>query len=252
MDRRLATALLTLAFFLKFYSISGLIGTKNTMDMLDFLKKNLGREDVIKRKSKLQYKILRNGTGQFHPLSESTCLVHFVGTTLSKTPDAVTLDEEHWDVVNASKNSGDWLVLSYEIKAFKEALKLMVEGDRWELYIHSDLGYGDKGIGEKILGGDLYIVRMELLRIKGDKVRSGVCDPDTKEGCAQDEIELLEYLGSTPSVDTIKRREELFRAKLDSEVEPLKAAQRYEIKAKLQMLKKLKKKAKARERGKDL
>ncbi len=33
------------------------------------------------------------------------------------------------------------------IKGWTEAMQLMVEGDKWEMYIPSELGYGDNGRG---------------------------------------------------------------------------------------------------------
>jgi FKBP-type peptidyl-prolyl cis-trans isomerase FklB len=46
----------------------------------------------------------------------------------------------------------------------------MVEGDKFELYIPSELGYGDRGSPPKIGGGDVLIFRMEMISINGDKV----------------------------------------------------------------------------------
>mmetsp|Transcript_48944 Transcript_48944/g.85170 ORF Transcript_48944/g.85170 Transcript_48944/m.85170 type:complete len:244 (+) Transcript_48944:66-797(+) len=214
-----------------------LIGTKNTMDMLDFLDKNVDREGVVKRKSKLQYKVLQNGTGEFHPLKDSPCECHHRSTTLALTPDVMDKPEEEWDTVNSTYARGtpDIMIPMYEIKAIKEALQLMVEGDRWELYIHSELAYGDNGI-ERILGGDLLILRLELLRIKGLKTRAAVCDPKSREGCAPDEIELLESLGANPSTDSMKAMEASITKKLNGALKPV---ERIEVKAKLAILKKL-------------
>jgi len=39
------------------------------------------------------------------------------------------------------------------IKGWTEAMQLMVEGDQWEMYIPSDLAYGDRGSPPKIGGG---------------------------------------------------------------------------------------------------
>lgn len=33
------------------------------------------------------------------------------------------------------------------IKGWTEAMQLMVEGDKWQMYIPSELGYGDGGTG---------------------------------------------------------------------------------------------------------
>lgn len=44
-------------------------------------------------------------------------------------------------------------------------MQLMVEGDKWELYLPSELAYGDSGSGAKIKGGDPLIFTIELLKI---------------------------------------------------------------------------------------
>ena len=43
----------------------------------------------------------------------------------------------------------------------------MVEGDQWEMYIPSDLAYGDRGAGGKIPGGATLIFKMEIVKIEG-------------------------------------------------------------------------------------
>jgi len=64
---------------------------------------------------------------------------------------------------------------------------LMVEGDKWELYIPSELGYGDRGSPPKIGGGDALIFVMEMIEIMGEKVVATRCDVDTLEGCTDKE-----------------------------------------------------------------
>ena len=46
-------------------------------------------------------------------------------------------------------------------------MQLMVEGDKWEMYIPSELGYGDSGQGGDIGGGDVLVFTMEILKIEG-------------------------------------------------------------------------------------
>lgn len=48
-------------------------------------------------------------------------------------------------------------------------MQLMVEGDKWEMFIPSDLAYGDNGRPPKIGGGDCLIFTMEIVKIKGGK-----------------------------------------------------------------------------------
>ena len=57
-----------------------------------------------------------------------------------------------------------------------EAMQLMVEGDKWELYIPSDLAYGDSGRPSKIGGGDCLIFTIEILKIKGREKDSASAD----------------------------------------------------------------------------
>ena len=46
------------------------------------------------------------------------------------------------------------------IKGWTEAMQLMVEGDKWEMYIPSELAYGDRGSPPKIPGGSVLIFQM--------------------------------------------------------------------------------------------
>jgi len=66
-------------------------------------------------------------------------------------------------------------------------MQLMVEGDKWELYIPSDLGYGDRGSPPKIEGGDVLVFTIEILKINdlnpGDRVPAVKCDVKTLSNC---------------------------------------------------------------------
>merc|ERR1712227_1085406 len=78
------------------------------------------------------------------------------------------------------------------IKGWTEAMQLMVEGDKWEMYIPSELGYGDSGSPPKIGGGDVLVFTMEIIKIKGDKKPASKCDVKTLEGCRDKEREYVE------------------------------------------------------------
>jgi fructose-1,6-bisphosphatase/inositol monophosphatase family enzyme len=56
------------------------------------------------------------------------------------------------------------------IKGWTEAMQMMVEGDKWEMYIPSDLAYGDRGRPPLIPPSSVLIFTMEIIRIKGNKV----------------------------------------------------------------------------------
>jgi FKBP-type peptidyl-prolyl cis-trans isomerase FklB len=44
-------------------------------------------------------------------------------------------------------------------------MQLMKEGAKWELYIPSELGYGDQGAGGVIPGGAVLVFTLELLKV---------------------------------------------------------------------------------------
>jgi hypothetical protein len=77
------------------------------------------------------------------------------------------------------------------IKGWTEAMQLMVEGDQWEMYIPSELGYGDSGSPPKIKGGDVLVFVMEIITINGDKVPANRCDATTGDGCDEKETSFI-------------------------------------------------------------
>jgi FKBP-type peptidyl-prolyl cis-trans isomerase FklB len=150
-----------------------------------FLEENAKLPGVVTLPSGLQYKVLREGDGQDHPTADSSCECHYAGTTPSLTPKAIDMEESEWSEFDSSYKRGSptSFAPNQVIKGWTEAMQLMVEGDKWEMYIPSELGYGDGGSGAKIQGGDVLIFRMEILKIKGDKVPADRCDPKSLAGC---------------------------------------------------------------------
>merc|ERR1711959_707856 len=78
------------------------------------------------------------------------------------------------------------------IKGWTEAMQLMGEGDKREMHIPSELGYGDGGQGGKIKGGDVPIFRMEIVTIKGSKKPADKCDVETKKGCNDKQTKFID------------------------------------------------------------
>merc|ERR1712216_1103931 len=150
-----------------------------------FLEENKDREGVITLKSGLQYKVLKKGTGKHHPKKDSQCQCHYAGTTPSLTPDAIDKPESEWAEFDSSykRNEPTSFAPNQVIKGWTEAMQLMVEGDKWQMYIPSDLGYGDGGSGAKIKGGDVLIFNMEILKINGASKDAERCDVATLKGC---------------------------------------------------------------------
>lgn len=155
------------------------VGTK-------FLEENAKRAGVVTLPSGLQYKVLREGSGEAHPLVGTSCECHYGGTTPSLTPDAIEKEESDWAEFDSSYKRGSptSFAPNQVIKGWTEAMQLMVEGDKWQMYIPSDLGYGDGGSGAKIKGGDVLIFNMEILKINGETKPAERCDVETLKGCS--------------------------------------------------------------------
>jgi len=121
----------------------------------------------------------------------------------------------------------------------------MVEGDKWEMYIPSELGYGDGGSGAKIKGGDVLIFQMEILKIKGAKKRATICDLQSKDGCEADELKVLDEWSSKAKAD-IDTEVKALKKKLDG---ALKSGEREPLELKKKMLVKI---AKLKKKGVEL
>jgi len=175
-----------------------------------FLEENKNKPGVITLPSGLQYKVLKEGTGENHPLVGTPCECHYAGTTPSLTPDAVDKDESEWTEFDSSYKRGSPTTFAPNqvIKGWTEAMQLMVEGDKWEMYIPSDLGYGDGGSGAKIKGGDVLVFRMEILNIKGETKPADKCDVESLSGCNDKQ---KAYVEKQLAASAEKRQAELAR-----------------------------------------
>ena len=125
---------------------------------LAYLEANKAKEGVIALPSGLQYRVLRAGPDDgASPGPSSPCECHYHGTL----PDGSVFDS------SVRRGRPATFAPNQVIKGWTEAMQLMVEGDKWEMYIPSDLAYGDRGRPPKIGGGDCLIFTMEIVEIKG-------------------------------------------------------------------------------------
>ena len=90
-----------------------------------FLASNGAHPDVVELPSGLQYKVLVNGTGTFHPQPLCQCLCHYEGKLLNG------------HVFDSSFERGEPLRVSPSqvIDGWSEAMHRMVQGDKWELFV---------------------------------------------------------------------------------------------------------------------
>lgn len=89
-----------------------------------FLQENAKNEGVVVLESGLQYKIITPGTGDTRINGGSPCIVNYTGWLLDGTLFDSTYARGH--PLMCAPNQGI-------IRAWSEAMQLMVEGDKWEL-----------------------------------------------------------------------------------------------------------------------
>ena len=119
-----------------------------------FLTENAKREGIKVTESGLQYEVLESGKGD-SPKASDNVEVHYTG----KLIDGTVFDSSVERGVPASFG------VTQVIPRRVEALQLMHEGDKWRLYIPSDLAYGPNGAGGVIGPNMTLIFDVELLRV---------------------------------------------------------------------------------------
>ena len=120
-----------------------------------FLEENAKKEGVITTESGLQYKILATGDGK-QPKDTDTVTTHYKGTLI----DGREFDSSYKRDTPAS------FPVKGVIKGWTEALQLMHVGDKWQLFVPSDLAYGATKRSELIEANSTLIFEIELLGIK--------------------------------------------------------------------------------------
>ncbi|MBT6313184.1 MAG: FKBP-type peptidyl-prolyl cis-trans isomerase, partial [Alphaproteobacteria bacterium] len=105
--------------------------------------------------SGLQYRVLREGTGEM-PAASDTVEVHYKGTLIDGTQFDSSFD----------RGQTIEFPLNGVIAGWTEGVQLMKEGARYEFVIPSDLAYGERGAGGVIPGGATLIFEVDLISIK--------------------------------------------------------------------------------------
>jgi FKBP-type peptidyl-prolyl cis-trans isomerase len=118
-----------------------------------YLEANKAKEDVKVLPSGLQYKVITEGTGNT-PTADDKVKTHYRGTLI----DGTEFDSSY------KRNKPAEFPVKGVIKGWTEALQLMKEGGKWELYIPADLAYGQRG-RPSIPANSTLIFEIELLEI---------------------------------------------------------------------------------------
>ena len=119
-----------------------------------FLAENAKKEGVVTLESGLQYKVIEEGSGET-PTEKSKVTVHYRGTLING---------EEFD--SSYKRGQPYTTpVTNVIKGWTEALQLMPVGSKWELYVPSNLAYGNSPRGP---GGpnSVLVFEVELIGIE--------------------------------------------------------------------------------------
>jgi FKBP-type peptidyl-prolyl cis-trans isomerase FklB len=127
---------------------------KNKADGEAFLAENKKKEGVVTLPSGLQYKILTPGTGK-KPKENETVTVNYVGNLI----DGTEFDS------SIKRGQPASFPVHGVVKGWIEALQLMPVGSKWQLFVPSDLAYGEQGAGGVIGPNATLIFEIELLSI---------------------------------------------------------------------------------------
>jgi FKBP-type peptidyl-prolyl cis-trans isomerase FklB len=131
------------------------VGEANKKAGEAFLAANAKKQGITTTASGLQYEVLKSGKGP-SPKATDKVVAHYHGTLLDgKVFDSSVERKEPLEIpVNGV------------IEGWVEALQMMKVGDKWRLFIPSDLAYGPQGSPPVIGPNSALIFEVELLEIK--------------------------------------------------------------------------------------
>ncbi|MFO0867486.1 MAG: FKBP-type peptidyl-prolyl cis-trans isomerase [Pirellulales bacterium] len=129
------------------------VSEKNKQDAAVFLAENKKKKTVRTTASGLQYEVIKAGTGKATAKATDTIKAHYHGTLIDGTVFDTTQGDQPVVIEVASAIAG-----------WTEALQLMRAGDKWRLYVPSELAYGPEGFGP-VPPNAVLVFELELLEI---------------------------------------------------------------------------------------
>jgi len=130
------------------------ISAKNLAASMAFLEENKKKEGIITLPSGLQYKVLAEGSGKT-PKAADNVTVNYKGTLIN----GAEFDSSY------KRGTPTTFQVNKVVKGWTEALQLMKEGSKWQLFIPPELGYGDRGAGP-VPPNSALIFEVELISVK--------------------------------------------------------------------------------------
>jgi len=131
------------------------LGEKNKTDGTKFLEDNKKKPGVKTTASGLQYKVEKEGTGA-QPKATDMVTVNYRGTLV----DGTEFDSSY------KRGQPATFPVNGVIKGWTEALQLMKQGAKYQLFIPSNLAYGERAMGPDIGPNSTLIFEVELQDVK--------------------------------------------------------------------------------------
>lgn len=128
---------------------------KNKLAGEAFLAENAKQEGIVVTASGLQYKVLEAGEGS-SPGPADVATVHYRGTLIDDTQFDSSYD----------RGQPATFPVGGVIPGWTEALQLMKPGAKWQIFIPSQLAYGERGAGEAIGPNATLLFDVELVSVE--------------------------------------------------------------------------------------
>ena len=129
------------------------IAEKNLSEGKAFMEENKKKEGVITLPSGLQYKVLAEGAGKSPKVADQVT-VNYKGMLINGTE----FDNSY------KRGQPTTFKANGVIKGWTEALQMMKEGSKWQLFIPPQLGYGERGAGP-VPPNSTLIFEVELISV---------------------------------------------------------------------------------------
>jgi FKBP-type peptidyl-prolyl cis-trans isomerase FklB len=131
------------------------LGEKNKTEGAKYLEENKKKPGVKTTASGLQYKVIKDGTGA-QPKATDMVTVNYRGTLI----DGTEFDSSF------KRGQPATFPVNGVIKGWTEALQLMKQGSKYQLFIPSNLAYGERAMGPDIGPNSTLIFEVDLQDVK--------------------------------------------------------------------------------------
>jgi FKBP-type peptidyl-prolyl cis-trans isomerase FklB len=130
------------------------LADKNRKRGVEFLVNYKQKPGVLTLSNGVAYQVLTAGTGS-RPVESDVVVTRYRGSNI---------DGVEFDATLPDKTST--LRVSQLIMGWREAIKQMPVGSKWQIVVPSPLAYGERGVGSTIGPNETLVYEIELLEIK--------------------------------------------------------------------------------------